>query len=70
MPPCAETGDTEHELRERAQQMVDFHIHMQASSNAGTGTDAAAATPRFPEHGAYAQVSIRELLKLVNHLTW
>ena len=50
--------------------MVEFHVHMQASSNAGTGTGGATAAACIPERGAYAQVSIRELLKLVRHLTW
>ena len=63
----AGTDHTEHKLRHWAQQMVEFHVDMQASFNAGTGPDGAAL---FPEHGPYAQLSFRELLKVVKHLAW
>ena len=55
-------------LQRRAQRMVKFHVAMQACA-APAGADRSTADA-FPERGPYGQISIRELLKFVNHLQW
>ena len=64
-----ETGEREAELRVRAAQMVKLHVHMQRCSE-GAHSAREGDAGDFPEHGPYASVSIRELLKFVSHLQW
>lgn len=63
------TGEGEPELRVRAAQIVKLHVHMQQCSASAHSTREDGSGV-FPEHGPYASVSIRELLKFVHHLKW